>query len=136
MNKSLDILLVDDYQIVIEGIKLLLKNNQIINNVYEALNGIAALDILKKHEIDIIITDVKMPEMTGLELIQIIKAKYPLIKIIVLSTYNDISIIKEIINLNVEGYILKNTSKIELDKALNEIAAGGKYYYKEINIVI
>jgi len=131
--QSLDILLVDDHQKFIDSIKLLLQTNQGIDHIYEAINGKAALDIIKEKKIDMVITDFNMPEMTGIELTRIIKAKYPYIKIIVLTMNESIGIIREIINSEAEGYILKNTGKLELDKAINEIAAGGKYYSNEIH---
>ncbi len=87
-QQSLDILIVEDHQMFIDGMKLLLKQIQRINNIYEALNGKAAIEIIKKQNIDLVITDINMPEMSGLELSRNIKADYPNIKILVLSQYN------------------------------------------------
>jgi len=131
-QQSLDILIVDDHQMFIDGIKLLLKKIQRINLIYEALNGKAALEIIKEQKIDLVITDINMPEMTGLELTRIIKADYPNIKIMVLSMYNDKGIVREIIDAEAEGYILKNTGKVELATAINKIADGGTYYSNEV----
>jgi DNA-binding NarL/FixJ family response regulator len=129
---SLDILLVDDNEKYIEVIKLLIQENPIINKIYEATCGKTALEIIKEKKIDIVITDFNMPGMTGLELLRIIKLKYPYIKIIVLTMEGSISLFREIIKSEAEGYILKDTNNIELDKAIYEIANGGKYYNREI----
>lgn len=134
--QSMDILIVETHQMFIDGIKLLLKNTQGVSHIYEAKNGKAALDIIKEQKIDILITDLNMPEMSGLELTRLIKAKYPLIKVIVLTMYNDRGIIKEIINSKADGYILKNTDQLELVKAINEIAAGGIYFSSQTNRII
>ena len=131
--KFIDILIVDDHQMFIDGVKLLLKKNQRINQIFEAQNGKTALKILKEQHINFVITDVNMPEMTGLELTRIIKTNYPKIKIIILSMYNDNGILKEIINSKAEGYILKNTVKAELFNAINKIANGGTYYNNEVH---
>ena len=95
-QQSLDILIVDDHQMFIYGIKLLLKKTERINHIYEAVNGKAALEMIKEQKFDLIITDVNMPEMSGLELTRIIKSDYPDIKIMVLSMYNDRGIVREI----------------------------------------
>jgi DNA-binding NarL/FixJ family response regulator len=131
-QQVMDILIVDDHQMFIDGIKVHLKKHQRINRIYEALNGKAALEVIKEQKPDLIITDIKMPEMTGLELIPIIKANYTKLKILVLTMYNDKEIIREIIDSEADGYILKNTSKQELINAINKIADGGTYYNNEV----
>ncbi len=132
IHQPLDVLIVEDHQMFIDGMKLLLKQNQRINIIYEALNGKAALEIIKVKNIDLMITDVNMPEMSGLELTRIIKANYPNIKIMVLSMYNNKEMVKDIFDTEAEGYILKNTGKLELDNAINKIADGGTYYSNEV----
>ncbi len=131
-NKSLNILLVDDNKIFINGIKFLLKQTSGLSHIHEALNGNEALEIIKKQDIDIIITDINMPEMSGVELSRIIKTNHPNLKIIVISIYNNKAIVNEMIEIGVEGYLLKNTDKHELIDAINNVAEGGKYYCEDI----
>ena len=129
--ESLDILLVDDNQLFMDSIKMLLKNDSEINIIYEAKSGKEALEIIKDNHINIVITDVNMPEMTGIELTKIIKQRYPLIKIMVLTILEGLSIVNEVIESEAEGYLLKDTGNLELGKAIKEIAGGGKYYSNE-----
>ena len=128
----MDILIVDDNQIFIKSIKMLLKEKSDINNIYEAGNGKDGLEIIKEHLPEIVITNIGMPEMTGLELTRIIKSKYPYLKIIVLTINNNEEIKRKILDSEAEGYIIKNADRIELYKAIDIVADGGIYYSNEI----
>ena len=136
LKQPLDILIVDDHEIYIDGMKMLLKQNKRLNQVYVARNGKIALEIIKKHKIDIVITDLSMPEMSGLELTQIIKGNYPEIKVIVLSIYSHQDMVKSIFETEAEGYILKDAEKEEVEKAINKVADGGTYYSNEVYSII
>lgn len=126
------ILIVDDHQMFIDGIKSLLRKQEIFTVVAEALNGAEALKIIEKQKIDIVISDISMPVMTGIELTKVIKEKYPEIKVIIVSMHNDHSIVSEILMAEAEGYILKNTGKKELFEALTKVADHGTYYSSEV----
>lgn len=127
-----NLLIVDDHQMFIDGVKSLLRNQSEFNIVAEALNGKLALEIIEKQKIDIVITDISMPVMTGIELTKIIKTRYPEIKVIVVSMHNDRAVVSEIMMAEAEGYILKNTGKKELFEALNKVANNGTYYSNEV----
>ena len=135
-QQSLDILIVEDHEMFIDGMKLLLKRNQRINNIYEARNGKAAIEIIKGHKIDLVITDLNMPVMTGLELTRIIKSDYHNIKVIVLSIHNNKEMVRSIFDTEAEGYILKDAGKPELENAINKIADGGTYYSNDVLSVL
>lgn len=89
---------------------------------FEASDGREALDVLAKHHVDLVITDIKMPEMDGLELAKQISEKYPHQHVIILSGYDDFSFAKEAIHYGVESYLLKPIVKEELKEALDQIA--------------
>jgi DNA-binding NarL/FixJ family response regulator len=129
---SLKIVIADDHQMFIDGIKLLLKKEKAFEIVGEALNGTIALEMVEKFNPGILITDINMPGMSGTELTKIVKEKFPLTKVLVLTMYNDREIINEILNTEAEGYILKNTGKQELLNALTKIADNGTYYSNEV----
>jgi DNA-binding NarL/FixJ family response regulator len=126
------ILIVDDHQMFIDGLKSLLRKQETFIVVAEALNGNEALEILKTNKIDIVLTDISMPQMSGIELTKIVKLKYPEIKVIVISMHNDHSVVSEIIMAEAEGYILKNTGKKELFDALTKVANNGTYYSNDV----
>jgi DNA-binding NarL/FixJ family response regulator len=136
MTKSekdiLKVLLVDDHKMVIDGLKMILNKRNDIKIVGEAYNGTMALDFLSAHQVDLVITDINMPEMSGTELTKKIKEDYPEIKILVLTVDNDSEVVHEILMAEAEGYILKNAGKQELFAALDKILGGGTYYSNEV----
>lgn len=132
MEEPVKILIVDDHQMFIDGIKALLRNEKRFKIVDEALDGSIALEKLKSTSIDIMITDISMPGMSGTELTRTVKKEYPQIKILVLTMYNDQDVANEILMSEAEGFILKNTGKQELVAALTAIADNGTFYSREV----
>ncbi len=132
MSQKISLFIVDDHQMLIDGIKALLADEQSFEITGEALRCADALDRLRKHHVDILITDINMPEMDGLEFTRAIKRVKPDQKIIALSMFGEKSTITDMIDAGVSGYILKNTGKSELVKALHEVSAGKKYFSDEV----
>jgi DNA-binding NarL/FixJ family response regulator len=132
MEEPVKILIVDDHQMFIDGIKALLRNEKRFKIVDEALDGSVALEKLKTTSIDIMITDISMPGMSGTELTRVVKKEHPQIKILVLTMYNDQDVANEILMSEAEGFILKNTGKQELIAALTSIADDGTFYSREV----
>lgn len=103
-----NVLIVDDNEMVIEALsKIIDWGKYNFNLVGKAYNGVGALEISRKHNVDILITDIKMPEMDGLELIKIISREQTEIKIVVLSSYNEFSLVREAFKLGASEYMLK-----------------------------
>jgi DNA-binding NarL/FixJ family response regulator len=126
------ILIVDDHQMFLDGIKTLLSKEKNLNVLAEALSVKEAIYFIKKKKIDLVITDISMPEMSGTELTKIIKRDYHDTKVLVLTMYNDREIINEIAMTEAEGYILKNSGKKELLNAINRIIGNSTYYSNEV----
>lgn len=122
------ILIVDDHQLVIDGIKLMIDEEEDMTVVAEAHNGKEAVDILANKEIDIILMDLNMPVMNGLEATKIIHASYAEIKIIGLSMLNDVKLIRKLINNGAVGYLIKNAGKEEVISAIKTVSNGGQYF--------
>jgi DNA-binding NarL/FixJ family response regulator len=137
MNSStispvIQILIVDDHQMFLDGLKTLLLKEKNLVVAGEANNGKEALDILAEMSVDLVITDINMPLMSGTELTRQIKKAYPNVKVLVLTMYNDREIIHEIVMAEAEGYILKNSNKKELLNAISRICDHGTYYSNEV----
>ena len=130
------VLLTDDHQLFIDGVRLLLRKEKYLNIIAEAHNGLEALDMLGQHDIDLLITDIQMPEMDGLELTKAVKEKYPDVKVLVLSMFNDRQIINEIIMAEADGYVLKNAGKQELLMAIKKILDDATYYSNEVASIL
>lgn len=129
--KKINLLIADDHTMFLQGIVSLLEQEPEINVVGKAVNGIEALEIIKSQNIDLIILDISMPEMDGIELSKILKKEYPAVKILIVSTHSNASIISRLIRIGVNGYLLKNAEKSELLKAITTIAEGEDYFSEE-----
>ena len=129
---KINTLIVDDHQVVIDGIKSMLEDDAEISVVDVATSGEQALKVLANQEIDVAIIDVNMPEMDGIELCKAIRKKYQSTHVLALTTFNEASIISGMMKSGASGYLLKNTSKIELIEAVKMVNNGQKYLAKEV----
>lgn len=126
-------LLVDDHAILLDGVRALLEKEEDVSIVATASSAEQALDLLKQHQPDLLITDFNLPGMDGLSLIRRVKKIFPEIKIIVLSMHDETHLVKEILKEGVNGYILKKDSHKELSEALQQIRNGKVFLSDEIN---
>ena len=110
MNK-INLLIADDHTMFLQGIMSLLEQEPNITIVDTAINGIEALEIIKKGNIDFIILDISMPEMDGIELSKILKKEHPNVRILIVSTHSNVMIISRLIRIGVNGYLLKSWKK-------------------------
>lgn len=125
--------IVDDHQIVIDGLHSLLRGHDQYEIVLESTQPETILAQLRKQPVDILLTDVMMPVMTGVELARLVKKEFPLIKIITLSMNGEGSLVNQMIDeSDISGYLLKNIGQTEFLSALNKIAAGGIYFSDEV----
>lgn len=132
METPVSILLVDDHQIFREGLKGILSDVSGITVTGEASDGWEAWQWLRENQADIVVTDISMKEMDGIDLTRRIKAEMPEQKVLVLSMYDDVSIIQEIFEAEADGYVLKNSGRNEFLTAINRIQAGNPYYSREV----
>jgi DNA-binding NarL/FixJ family response regulator len=110
--------IVDDHYLVIEGIRSLLQQEDDIEWMGHATNGESCLAFLEKDEPEVILMDISMPGMSGIDLCKEVKKRYPGIRILGLSTFNQRSFVEKMIENGASGYVLKNASKEELLKAI------------------
>lgn len=134
--ENLKILIADDHPMFRKGLELSMKTISIIGKILQAENGLVVLDILEKEPVDIIFMDIKMPLQNGIDTTKIVTKKYPDIKVIALSMFDDKDNILEMFKAGVSGYLLKNTNKAEIEMAIKEVLQGGKYYSKEVSDVL
>jgi DNA-binding NarL/FixJ family response regulator len=132
-NATIKIAIVDDHQIVIDGLVSLLSNYPRLS---VDLVSTSAFDILERLEnivIDVLVTDITMPLMSGFDLALIVKSKFPNIRILALSMNDQGDIINEMIHkASISGYLIKNVDKTELINAIETVAAGGYYFNEEV----
>ncbi|MBO3648981.1 MULTISPECIES: response regulator transcription factor [Bacillus amyloliquefaciens group] len=120
----MDIIIVDDQQIVREGLKMILSLHEEINIVGEASNGEHLLDLLKQIRSEIILMDIRMPIMDGIEATKLVKERYPDIKVIILTTFNDSEYIFTGLKSGADGYILKDSDSQEIIDSIKTACEG------------
>ncbi|MCK5815210.1 MAG: response regulator transcription factor [Flavobacteriaceae bacterium] len=136
MEKQIRIALVDDHKLVRSGIKFLLEEEEDIVVVAEGSNGFEALEIVEKENPDVLIIDVRMPEMNGIEAVGKMQRLNTSTKSIVLSMHDSEDYIIQSIKAGASGYLLKDTDKKEFIKAIHMVNNGGKYFSGDISNVI
>jgi DNA-binding NarL/FixJ family response regulator len=130
------VLLVDDQDILVEGLKLILGMEEDIEICGTAGNGKTAYELCKWNRPDVVLMDIQMPEINGVEATELIKRDFPEVKIIVLTTFNDDQYIYDALKNGASGYLLKDTSPSEIAKAVRTVYNGGALIQSEVAIKV
>lgn len=123
--------IVDDHYMVIEGIHSLLKEEQGIEWMGHATNAASCLAFLKTQLPEVVLMDINLPDMSGIELCKEVKEKYPSVFVIGLSTFNQYSLIEKMMDNGASGYVLKNATREELMEAINAALKNKTYFSRE-----
>lgn len=126
------ILIADDHQIFLDGLQAILHTEKDIQVVAEALTGNEVLFQLENHDVDIAVLDIEMPCRNGIQLSEIIREKYPAVKVLILTMHDQPQYIEQLLLHDVKGYILKNKGSEQLVLALKTIARGETYFGQEL----
>ena len=130
------VVLADDHFFVRDGIKSLLESEKNIEVVGEATDGQEALDVVTTTNPDLLIVDIRMPQYTGIEVVEKLRNQNNPVKIIVLSMHESEEYVLKSIKAGADGYLLKGSSKEEFMKALHAVANGGKYFTGDISSIL
>jgi two-component system, NarL family, nitrate/nitrite response regulator NarL len=131
-EKKIKVFLVDDHRIFVEGVANLLAGEADLEVIGCAYRGETALEFLRDTPADILLTDIQMPGMNGIELTQKIKEEFPQIRVLALSMVDKKDIVQQLISSGAEGYLLKDIEKSELLSAIRKVSAGEYYYSSSI----
>jgi len=123
--------IVDDHYMVIEGIRSLLQNEKSIEWMGHAMNASSCLAFLNKQLPDVILMDINLPDISGIDLCREVKIKYPSVFIIGLSTFNQQSFIQKMMDNGASGYVLKNATQDEITSAIETVMKGKTYLSEE-----
>jgi len=127
---SITIAIADDYKVFRDGLKAILSADENIEVVLEADNGAELLESLASISPDIILMDLKMPVMGGIEATNIVRQRYPQIKVLVISMYEDEKFITHLVKSGANGYLLKNTEPEDIRSAIYALTENG-YFFNE-----
>lgn len=131
-GKVLDVIIVDDHSLFRNGLKILLTTSGHFNVVAEAENGKEFLDLLPLIQPDIVLMDIDMPVLDGIEATKEALKKYPDLKVITLSMFGEEEYYYKMIEAGVKGFLLKNSDINEVKNALITVWQGGKYFSQEL----
>jgi DNA-binding NarL/FixJ family response regulator len=126
------IVLADDHAIVREGLKRIVGDVPDLQVVGEAADGTQVMERVRELEIDVLVLDLSMPGRSGMELIKLVKAEKPRIRILVLSMHEETQYAVRAIKAGASGYLTKESAPAELEQAIKRIAAGGAYVSPEV----
>jgi DNA-binding NarL/FixJ family response regulator len=129
---SIRILLVDDHQMLLDGLRSILESEESVEIVGEARDGSAAIEMVQTLVPDLIIMDIGMRGMNGMEATRQIKAANPSVKIVALSTYSEKRYVLSMLEAGASGYVLKTSASDEMRRAVRAVAAGGHYLSSDI----
>lgn len=134
--EKIQIILVDDHHLVRAGLVNLLSGEPGLEIAGEAGNGAELMELLSKVTPHVVVLDISMPGLSGIELTVSITRQYPEVQVLILSMYTAEEYIFNAINAGARGYLPKNTSREELAEAIRAVAAGREYYAETINNII
>ncbi|TXG35295.1 response regulator transcription factor [Seonamhaeicola maritimus] len=133
---KIKVVLADDHELVRDGIKALLEDQNGVEVIDEASDGKEALEVIARSKPDVLIVDIRMPEMNGIEVVKTLNDNGAGIRTLVLSMHDSEEYVVKSIQAGADGYLLKGASKEEFLKALNKVASGGKYFSGDVSAII
>ncbi|MFZ6053161.1 response regulator [Halocola ammonii] len=133
---SIRIAIADDHQMVIDGLTSILQNLEGVELKGQANNGREIIRLVENLKIDLVFMDIDMPQMDGIEATQEIKKRFPEVKVVILTMHDEQSLVKQLLEIGADGYILKNSSKTELEMAIRQIQSGKKHFSSEVTMIL
>lgn len=131
-NPTIRVLIADDHPVVRSGLAMIIQYTEGMETVAEANNGAEAIELYRQHQPDVVLIDLKMPEVDGVEAIATIHREYQNARIIVLTTYDGDEDIYRGLQAGARGYLLKSASRQEILNAIQRVYAGQKYIPAEV----
>lgn len=131
---KINVLVVDDHPMVLEGMRSMLSQISFVNLKGTVQTAFDAMAKLKLETVDIVITDINMPEVSGIELALKIRKEFPLVKVIAMSTFKERSYISQMIQNGASGYLVKSASREEIEEAILSVYEGKLYMSLDINL--
>jgi DNA-binding NarL/FixJ family response regulator len=130
MASKIRLLIADDHQIFLDGLALMLSKEPGFKVEGQATNGVQLMELIQEYQPEVVLTDIKMPELNGIGVAHQVRTKFPDVKVIALSMYDQEDQIVEMLEAGAKGYLLKNADKSEIIEAIYAVLSGEVYYCK------
>jgi DNA-binding NarL/FixJ family response regulator len=134
MHESIQLIIADDHDVYRDGLKSLLEKYTELEIIGEASNGSDLVALCDKQLPDVILTDIMMPRMDGIEATTLITKKHPTVRVVALSMFNQDNLILDMLNAGAMGYLIKNAHKSEIIDAIHSVYKGQPYYCKSTSM--
>jgi DNA-binding NarL/FixJ family response regulator len=132
MERKITVHIADDHQILIDGVKAVLKIEPNIEVIGFSLNGMEVVSWFQENEADVLILDINMPELDGIEVLKRLKDFKKRPEIIVLSSYDDVKLVKEVLQMGAKGFVPKKSAGEHIVNAVNKVAEGNQYFTDDV----
>lgn len=129
---KIKVIIADDHEMVREGLQIMLSKIENVELIGEAVNGHELIQLTKELQPDVLLVDVKMPKCNGIEATKKIKAEYPHIGIVAISSFDEEYLIMDMLNAGAKGYLLKNASREEITNAILAVYRDETYYGRDV----
>ncbi|MDJ1501444.1 response regulator transcription factor [Xanthocytophaga agilis] len=130
--EKIKVFLIDDHPMIIEGLKSSLSNTDTVDVVGAAINAFEGITFLKNNQVEVVLLDINLPDINGVEVCGKIRNEFPDVRIIALTTFNQYDYISEMMQSGASGYVLKNATRDELVEAIHAVKANKKYFSAEV----
>ncbi len=134
MDTPIKLIIADDHEVYRDGLKALLNKSKGFNVIGEAANGAELISLCKKETPDVVLTDIMMPEMDGIEATKYLSEHLPSIRVIALSMFNQDNLVTDMLRAGAIGYLIKNAGKTEIMNAIESVYRDAPYYCKSTSI--
>lgn len=135
-DQTIKVFIVDDHYMVIEGMRSLLQQDKTIEWMGHAMHAASCLAFLQQQQPDVILMDINLPDVSGIDLCKEVKQKYQRVHVIALSSFNQLSFIQKMLESGASGYLLKNATQEEIVDALTTVISGRKYLSDDVAQVV
>lgn len=132
MENNIKIIIVDDHEIFRNGLKMVLGKLKYVDIVGEADNGQVFVDLIRTTPADVVLMDIEMPLMNGIDATKLAIKEFPELKVIALTMFNDDDYIQSMMDAGVRGFLIKNVNRETLGKAIQTVFKGGTFYSEEL----
>jgi len=136
LRNKIKIIIADDHPVFRSGLEMALKTMNFVSKVSQAANGEEVLKLLDHEAYDVILMDIKMSPMDGIQTTEVIRTRHPDAKVIALSMHDDEKIILEVLEKGASGYLIKNADRKEIEEAIKYIMEGHQYFSKPVSEIL
>jgi DNA-binding NarL/FixJ family response regulator len=136
MSKPVNIMIADDHSMVREGLKQLLELDGDIAVIAEASNGKQCIELLDETRTDVLLLDINMPQMNGLQVLQYIRENRKKVKVLILTIHNEVEYLMKAVEIGVDGYVLKDSDSVVLKKAIFCVNRGESFIQPELTPIL